>query len=191
MLVGADYSQMKLRAVAWISGDAELTAAYERGRDVHVLTAAAINTIPSEAVTKEQRAAAKPINFGSIYGMSAKGLSASAWANYGIEMSETDAAAALERFFAKYHGLRDWMRTNANRCKRARRVVIGAGRVVENAWETYPLSFPQMSNLPIQGICAALRLREKATLAEECQFEGRVVGDQHPCPQRREHAPRD
>jgi DNA polymerase-1 len=79
VLVGVDFSQMELRAAAWISGDAELTRAYEQGRDVHVLTAAAINGIEPEQVTKEQRATAKPVNFGSIYGMSAKGLSAAAW----------------------------------------------------------------------------------------------------------------
>ena len=74
VLVGVDYSQMELRAAAWVSGDAELTGAYEQGLDVHVLTAAAIAGIEPEEVTKEQRTAAKPINFGSIYGMSAKGL---------------------------------------------------------------------------------------------------------------------
>ena len=74
VLVGVDYSQMELRAAAWISGDAELTGAYEQGDDVHVLTAAAINGIDPEEVTKEQRAAAKAVNFGSIYGMGPTGL---------------------------------------------------------------------------------------------------------------------
>lgn len=154
VLVGVDYSQMELRAAAWISGDTELTAAYERGDDVHILTAAAINGIEPAEVTKEQRASAKPVNFGSIYGMSAKGLSAAAWAGYGIELAEADAKLALDRFFAKYSGLRRWMRRHADQCKRARRVTIGAGRVVENAWEAYPLGYPQMCNLPVQGACA-------------------------------------
>lgn len=70
VLVGVDYNQMELRAAAWISGDVELTRAYEQGLDVHALTAATINGIEPEMVTKDQRAAAKPVNFGSIYGMS-------------------------------------------------------------------------------------------------------------------------
>jgi DNA polymerase-1 len=168
VLVGVDYSQMELRAAAWISGDTELTATYARGDDVHVLTAAAINSIDPEAVTKEQRAAAKPVNFGSIYGMSAKGLSAAAWAGYGIELPEADAKLALDRFFAKYAGLRQWMRTHANECKRRRRVTIGAGRVVENAWEgKYGLGYPQMCNLPVQGACADAMMRAIALVHAE------------------------
>jgi DNA polymerase-1 len=158
---------MELRAAAWISGDSELTAAYEQGLDVHVLTAAAINGIDPEGVTKEQRAAAKPVNFGSIYGMSAKGLSAAAWSGYGIEMSETDAKLALDRFFNRYSGLRRWMRRHADQCKRARRVTIGAGRVVENAWEAYPLAYPQMCNLPVQGACADCMMRAIALVHAE------------------------
>jgi DNA polymerase I len=168
VLVGVDFSQMELRAAAWISGDAELTHAYEQGLDVHVLTAAAINGIEPEAVTKEQRAAAKPINFGSIYGMSAKGLAASAWANYGIELSEADAKLALDRFFAKYAGLRKWMRTHADECKRKRRVMIGAGRVVQNAWEgKYGLTYPQCCNLPVQGACADAMMRAIVLVHQE------------------------
>ena len=167
LLVGVDYSQMELRAAAWISGDAELTRAYEQGLDVHVLTAAAINGIEPEQVTKEQRAAVKPVNFGSIYGMSAKGLSAAAWSGYGIELPEADAKLALDRFFTKYAGLRRWMREHADACKRARKVVIGAGRVVENAWEAYQLGYPQMCNLPVQGICADCMMRAIAMVHVE------------------------
>ncbi len=167
VLVGVDYSQMELRAAAWISGDAELTRAYEHGLDVHVQTAAAINGIHPEAVTKEQRAAAKAVNFGSIYGMSAKGLAAAAWSGYGIELAEADAKLALDRFFEKYSGLRQWMRTHADACKRARRVTIGAGRVVENAWEPYPLGYTQMCNLPVQGICADAMMRAIAYVHTE------------------------
>jgi DNA polymerase-1 len=160
LLVGADYSQMELRAGAWISGDAELTRAYQQGLDVHVLTAAAIADIEPEEVTKPQRAAAKPINFGSIYGMSAKGLVASAWSSYAVVMTEAEAKAALDRFFTMYAGLRQWMRTHADHCQRARQVVIGTGRVVEAAWEgKWGLGYPQMCNLPVQGICADCMMR--------------------------------
>src|SRR5512132_3075859 len=155
LLVGVDYSQMELRAAAWISGDAELTGAYDRGDDVHVLTAAAINGIAPEVVTKEQRAAAKAINFGSIYGMGPTGLVRNAWKQFGIELTEAEAKDALDRFFTKYSGLRRWMREHADECKRTRKVTIGAGRVVENAWEgPYGLRYTQMCNLPVQGICA-------------------------------------
>ena len=68
VLIGADYSQMELRAVAWFSGDGGMTRAFERGDDLHVLTAAAINGIDPAQVTKEQRTSAKAANFGLIYG---------------------------------------------------------------------------------------------------------------------------
>jgi DNA polymerase family A len=155
VLVGVDYSQMELRAAAWISGDAELTGAYERGDDVHVLTAAAINGIAPEVVTKEQRTAAKAINFGSIYGMGPMGLVRNAWKQFGIDLTEAEAKLSLDRFFATYAGLRQWMHIHADECKRTRKVTIGAGRVVENAWEgLHGLRYTQMCNLPVQGICA-------------------------------------
>jgi DNA polymerase I-like protein with 3'-5' exonuclease and polymerase domains len=70
-------------------------------------------------------------------------------------LTEAEAKLALDRFFARYAGLRRWMREHADECKRARRVVIGAGRVVENAWEGLcGLKYTQMCNLPVQGICA-------------------------------------
>ena len=100
--------------------------------------------------------------------MSASGLSAAAWSGYAIELSEIDAKLALDRFFAKYSGLRRWMRTHADQCKRARQVVIGAGRVVENAWEgRYGLSYPQCCNFPVQGICADAMMRAIALVHAE------------------------
>jgi DNA polymerase I len=165
VLISADYSQMELRAAAWIAGDVELTRAYEQGLDVHVLTAAAINGVDPTEVTKEQRVAAKPINFGSIYGMSAKGLVASAWSSYGVVMTEAEAKGALDRFFTRYSGLRQWLWEHAENCKRERQVVIGAGRVVENAWEgKWGLGYPQMCNLPVQGICADCMMRAIAEI---------------------------
>lgn len=59
------------------------------------------------------------------------------------------------------------MRTHSDRCKRARRVVIGAGRVVADAWEPYPLGFPQHCNLPIQGRCSDAMMRAIAYVHAE------------------------
>ena len=92
--------------------------------------------------------------------MSAKGLVASAWSSYGVVMTEAEAKGALDRFFTRHSGLRQWMWEHAEKCRRERRVVIGAGRVVENAWEgKYGLGYPQMCNLPVQGSCADCMMR--------------------------------
>jgi len=79
VLIGADYSQMELRAAAEISEDMALRKIYADGLDLHQLTATAMSNVAPAAGTKEQRNRAKPVNFGSIYGMGGAGLAAAAW----------------------------------------------------------------------------------------------------------------
>ena len=71
VLISLDYSQIELRIVAHMAGDEAMLDAFRAGQDIHATTAAAINDVPLEAVTKEMRRHAKAINFGLIYGMSA------------------------------------------------------------------------------------------------------------------------
>jgi DNA polymerase I len=78
LLVACDWSAMEMRAAAWASQDVALNSVFAAGLDFHRINAAAIQGIPVEKVTKEQRNAAKPVAFGSIYGMSARGLVAAA-----------------------------------------------------------------------------------------------------------------
>ena len=102
-IVSADYSQIELRIMAHISGDAGLLRAFEQGLDVHRATAGEIFGIAPSEVSAEQRRYAKVINFGLIYGMSAYGLAA----NLGIER---DAAKSyIERYFARYPGVARYM----------------------------------------------------------------------------------
>jgi DNA polymerase-1 len=75
-LVSADYSQFELRLAAAMSGDTDMVAQFNRGADIHVTTAAQIYGRQIEDVTKQQRSAAKTVNFGVLYGMSPHGLSA-------------------------------------------------------------------------------------------------------------------
>lgn len=75
-LVSADYSQFELRLAAAMSGDDDMVAQFNRGADIHVTTAAQIYGRQMEDVTKQQRSAAKTVNFGVLYGMSPHGLSA-------------------------------------------------------------------------------------------------------------------
>ena len=102
-LVSADYSQVELRIMAHLSGDAGLRHAFERGHDVHRATAAEVFGLPLEKVTADERRAAKSINFGLIYGMSAFGLAQ----NLGIERAT--AQAYIDSYFARYPGVKRYM----------------------------------------------------------------------------------
>jgi len=103
VLLAADYSQIELRIMAHLSGDASLLEAFAEDRDIHQATAAEVLGIGVEDVTAEQRRAAKAINFGLIYGMSAFGLA---------RQLGTDRATAQEyvdRYFDRYPGVKRYM----------------------------------------------------------------------------------
>ncbi len=108
VLLAADYSQVELRIMAHLSGDARLRAAFADGLDVHRATAAEVFGVAPEAVADEQRRAAKAINFGLIYGMSAFGLAAQ------LKIERGAAQKYIDLYFARYPGVREFMdRTRA------------------------------------------------------------------------------
>ncbi|MGB9758128.1 MAG: DNA polymerase I [Candidatus Bipolaricaulaceae bacterium] len=96
VLIGADYSQIELRILAHLSGDAALIEAFQRGEDLHRRTAAVLFGVPLEAVDSRMRAIAKRVNFGIIYGITPYGLSR----DQGIPQEE--AKALIEKFFQAY-----------------------------------------------------------------------------------------
>ncbi len=104
-LMSADYSQIELRVMAHISGDENLQKAFAEGKDIHRATAAEVFGVELEAVSSEQRRAAKAINFGLIYGMGAFGLAA----NLGI--SRDAAQNYIARYFTRYPGVAAYMET--------------------------------------------------------------------------------
>ncbi|SFP22168.1 DNA polymerase I [Variovorax sp. PDC80] len=103
VIASADYSQIELRIMAHISGDASLLRAFTEGIDVHRATAAEVFGSTPDQVSSEQRRYAKVINFGLIYGMSSFGLAK----NLGIETKA--AASYIERYFARYPGVKAYM----------------------------------------------------------------------------------
>ena len=102
-IISADYSQIELRIMAHIAQDAGLLRAFAAGEDIHRATAAEVFGVPLEAVDNEQRRYAKIINFGLIYGMSEFGLAS----QLGIERAA--ARAYMDRYFARYPGVADYM----------------------------------------------------------------------------------
>ncbi|HSI44598.1 MAG TPA: DNA polymerase I [Methylophilus sp.] len=102
-IVSADYSQIELRIMAHLSQDAGMLSAFANNEDIHRATAAEIFGVEKTVVDNEQRRYAKVINFGLIYGMSAFGLAQ----NLNIERSA--AQSYIERYFARYPGVRQYM----------------------------------------------------------------------------------
>ncbi len=101
-VLSIDYSQIELRLMAHFSGDARLQDAFAKGLDIHQATAAEVFGIPLEQVG-EQRRAAKAINFGLIYGMSAFGLARQ------LAIGRGEAQDYIDRFFARYPGVKRFM----------------------------------------------------------------------------------
>ena len=102
-IVACDYSQIELRIMAHLSGDPGLVGAFEGGLDVHRATAAEVFGVPLDQVSGDQRRAAKAINFGLMYGMSAFGLAR----QLGIGRGEAQDYIAL--YFNRYPGVRGYM----------------------------------------------------------------------------------
>ena len=102
-LLSADYSQIELRLLAHMSGDANFIDAFKRGQDIHARTAAEVFGIPLEEVTPELRRHAKAVNFGIVYGISDFGLARN------LHISRKEAGDYISRYFERYPGVRAFM----------------------------------------------------------------------------------
>ena len=111
VLVAADYSQIELRIMAHLSGDAGLLQAFAEDRDVHQATAAEVFGTPLAEVTADQRRSAKAINFGLIYGMSAFGLAKQ------LGIGRGDAQKYVDLYFERYPGVKRYMDETRQRAR--------------------------------------------------------------------------
>jgi DNA polymerase I-like protein with 3'-5' exonuclease and polymerase domains len=184
VLVGCDWSQVEMRAAAWISGCRTMSAIYTADpvRDLHRETAAAISRVPYDLVTQEQRQSAKPVNFGSIYGIGAVSLAEDAFDGYGVLMTDAEAQLALDRFFETYAGFNTWRWDHWQVCKATQRVVVpGSGRTVEAQWEhNGVLRFTQCCNLPISGRAADAMLLALQLLHDRLQgLDAHLIASVH------------
>ncbi len=102
-VLAADYSQIELRIMAHLSGDASLLAAFHGNQDVHRATAAEVFGVPLDQVDANQRRAAKAINFGLMYGMGAFGLARQ------LDIGRGEAQDYIARYFQRYPGVREFM----------------------------------------------------------------------------------
>ncbi len=156
ILLAADYSQIELRLLAHFSKDKLLVEAFRRGDDIHTLTAAQVFGVPPLMVTPEHRRAAKVVNFGIVYGLSAFGLSQ----NLGIEPSE--ARKFIDAYFEKYSGVRAFIDATLEQARRAGKVKTLFGRIRPipdiNSKNINQRGFAERTavNTPLQGTAADL-----------------------------------
>jgi len=156
VLLAADYSQIELRLLAHFSKDKLLVEAFRRGDDIHTLTAAQVFGVPPLMVTPEHRRAAKVVNFGIVYGLSAFGLSQ----NLGIEPSE--ARKFIDAYFEKYSGVQAFIDTTLEQARRDGKVRTLFGRIRPipdiNSKNTNQRGFAERTavNTPLQGTAADL-----------------------------------
>jgi DNA polymerase-1 len=121
-LVAADYSQIELRIMAHLSGDASLLQAFAEDRDVHQATAAEVFSTPLGEVSADQRRSAKAINFGLMYGMSAFGLARQ------LGIGRGDAQRYMDLYFERYPGVKRYMEETRRQAREAGYVETVFGR---------------------------------------------------------------
>ena len=154
VLVGADYSQIELRLLAHISGDENLIDAFHSGADIHRRTAAEVFHTPFEEVTKEQRSAAKAVNFGIVYGISDFGLAQ----NLGIPVKT--AGSYIRRYFERYPGVQAYLKNCVAEAKDKgyAETIYGRRRPMpelkSSNYNTRSFGERVAMNMPIQGSAA-------------------------------------
>ena len=151
LLIDADYSQIELRLLAHFSNCKELIDAYCSGKDIHTATASQVFNVPMESVTSELRQAAKSVNFGIIYGISAFGLAND------LHISTKKAQEYIDKYFETYSEIKTYMQKNVETAKEkgAIETLLGRRRVInELASSNYNVrSFGERAamNMPMQG----------------------------------------
>lgn len=111
VLLAADYSQVELRLMAELSQDPGMLEAFREGQDIHRATAARVFGVPFDEVDSDQRAKAKMVNFGIIYGISAFGLAQR------LKISRSEAASIINNYFDKYAGVKAYMDGSIERAR--------------------------------------------------------------------------
>ena len=154
VLVGADYSQIELRLLAHISGDENLIDAFRSGADIHRRTAAEVFHTPFDEVTKEQRSAAKAVNFGIVYGISDFGLAQ----NLGIPVKT--AGSYIKRYFERYPDVQAYLKNCVAGAKEKgyAETIYGRRRPMpelkSSSYNTRSFGERVAMNMPIQGSAA-------------------------------------
>ena len=154
ILLAADYSQIELRIIAALSKDPIMISAFKNGEDIHQSTASKVYKVPLNEVTREQRANAKTVNFGIIYGVSAFGLSQQ------TNLNRSESKKLIEAYYLSYPKLKEYMKAQIDFARENGYVstVLGRRRYLKDINSVNAVvrgaSERNAVNAPIQGSAA-------------------------------------
>lgn len=154
VFVDADYSQIELRVLAHMSGDAALIAAYQADEDIHAITASQVFDVPLDQVDSTLRRKAKAVNFGIVYGISSFGL------GQDLDISRKEAEGYIEKYFATYGKVKEFLDRTVEDAKKNGYTVTMFGRrrpipeLASSNFMTRSFGERAAMNAPVQGTAA-------------------------------------
>jgi len=173
-IIRADFSQIELRVAAKISRDPTMINAFKAKKDLHKLTASLIMDKPIQDVSDPERQRAKAVNFGLLFGMSAKSLQEYAMISYQIFLSMEDSERFRYRFYSSYKGFEDWQQKQL--CKNETRTLSNRRRI----WKDQSPKPTQLFNSPIQGTAADILKRSLVLLSDKLfGWDAKIIGTIH------------
>ena len=171
VLVIADYSQVELRVAAFLAKEEAMLAAFRSGEDIHSLTAGKLAGKNHKAVSEEERKLAKAVNFGLLYGMSARGLAEYGRISFGLKLEEKEAREFRRKFFEAYPGLQRW-HEEARQAAADPKVTEVRTLYGRRRWLPPPggrmewVRFTALVNTPVQGTCGDAIKRAMVSLSD-------------------------
>lgn len=178
VFVDADYSQIELRVLAHMSGDAALIAAYQADEDIHAITASQVFDVPLDQVDSTLRRKAKAVNFGIVYGISSFGL------GQDLDISRKEAEGYIEKYFATYGKVKKFLDRTVEDAKKNGYTVTMFGRrrpipeLASSNFMTRSFGERAAMNAPVQGTAADIikiaMVRVNRRLKEE-HLQSRLV----------------
>ncbi len=166
-LLAGDYSQIDLRALAHLSQDPNLKAAFQQDEDIHTATAAQLLSVETSQVTPDMRRLAKTVNFGVIYGMSDYGL------EQATELSRQEAAQFITAYFEKYPGIKEYLESTKDEVRKSGYVqtILGRKRFIpeinSSNRQVREAAERMAINMPVQGTSADIIKVAMINLARE------------------------
>lgn len=184
--IEADYSQIELRVVAFISRDPTMISLFQTGQDIHRITA--IEVLHRDPKDKEERKKAKAVNFGFVYGMGAPKFQHTAFMKYGLELPVEECVRYRKAFFNKYSGLQPWHNRQRRLVRKYGQVSSPLGRV-RHLPDIYSPdegvraeAERQAINSPIQSFASDMNLLAMILLGEKFKrlgLDAHILGTVH------------